>query len=268
MSRTSGFSRRRLLSSATGLGAYIWVPRLARAADPHEHMSMSPALGMEPRKPPPAMDAPLIEPETRRSVNGVLQTTLRCAYAYRDIGGIRLYVRSYESGSPGPTLRMKPGETLKIRMPNDFPPNRDLMPMDISNPHQFNNTNFHFHGSHSDPGGISDNVMRSMVPGETYDIEITLPKDHTKGTYWYHPHHHGSADIQVASGMVGMIVVEGDFAEVPEIAKATERVLVLTQVVYDDRGMVETFEYPVPRDRDPFPRGQRSAPADHRHAAR
>jgi FtsP/CotA-like multicopper oxidase with cupredoxin domain len=71
---------------------------------------------------PPAMDAPLIEPETRRSVNGVLQTTLRCTYAYRDIGGVRLYTRSYEGGSPGPTLRMKPGETLKIRMPNDFPP--------------------------------------------------------------------------------------------------------------------------------------------------
>ena len=42
--------------------------------------------------------------------------------------------------------------------------------------------------------------------------------------------------------MVGMIVVEGDFAEVPEIAKATERVLVLTQVVYDDHGMLETFD--------------------------
>ena len=47
------------------------------------------------------------------------------------------------------------------------------MPMDLSNPHQFNNTNFHFHGSHSDPGGISDNVMRSMVPGETYSIGTT-----------------------------------------------------------------------------------------------
>jgi len=220
MSRTSGFSRRRLLSSATGLGAYIWVPRLARAAEAHDHMNMNPTLGMEPRKPPPAMDAPLIEPETRRAVDGVLQTTLRCAYGYRDIGGVRLYVRSYEGGSPGPTLRMKPGETLKIRMPNDFPPNRDLMPKDLSNPHQFNNTNFHFHGSHSDPGGISDNVMRSMLPGKSYDIEITLPADHTRGTYWYHPHHHGSADVQVASGMAGAIVVEGDFADIPEISQA------------------------------------------------
>src|SRR5262249_54442591 len=171
MSRTSGFSRRHLLSSATGLGAFIWVPRLARAADPHEHMNMSSILGIEPRKPPPAMDAPLIEPEMRRSVNGVLQTTLRCAYSYRDIGGVRLYVRSYEGGSPGPTLRMKPGETLKIRMPNDFPPNRDLMPMDLSNP--------------------------------------------TKGSYLYHPHHHGSADIQVASGMASVQQHELPFPRQP-----------------------------------------------------
>ena len=75
----------------------------------------------------PAMDQPLIEPEIRRSANGVLATRLRCAYAYRDIGGFRLYLRSYEGGL-APTLRMKPGETLKIRLINDLPPNRDLVP--------------------------------------------------------------------------------------------------------------------------------------------
>ena len=84
--------------------------------------------------------------------------------------------------------------------------------------------------------------MRSMAPGHTYDIEIKLPEDHTKGTYWYHPHHHGSADIQMSSGMVGAVVIEGDFADVPEIAAARERLLVLTQVVYDAYGMVENFE--------------------------
>ena len=79
----------------------------------------------------PAMDQPLVEPEVRRSVNGVLSTSLRCAYTYRDIGGTRLYLRSYEGGL-GPTLRMKPGETLKIQLINDLPPNRDILP---SNPH-------------------------------------------------------------------------------------------------------------------------------------
>ena len=240
MAGNKRFSRRLLVSGATGLGAFIWLPKLTQAQDHSAHMS--PTLGVVPRKPAPAMDAPLVEPEVRRSANGVLQTSLRCAYAYRDVGGVRLYLRSYEGGSPGPTLRMKPGETLKIRLTNDFPPNRDVAPADISNPHQFNNTNFHFHGAHCSPSGIADNVMRSMVPGEAYDIEIALPKDHTKGSYWYHPHHHGSADIQMSSGMAGMIVVEGDFAEVPEIANAHERVMVLGQTVFDERGMVETFE--------------------------
>jgi FtsP/CotA-like multicopper oxidase with cupredoxin domain len=133
------------------------------------------------------MDQPLVEPEVRRSANGVLSTSLRCAYAYRDIGGRRLYLRSYEGGSPGPTLRMKPGETLKIRLINDLPPNRDMMPSNTSYPHHFNSTNFHFHGVHCSPSGIADNVMRPMEPGKSYDIEITLPADHTRGTYWYHP---------------------------------------------------------------------------------
>lgn len=240
----SRLSRRRLLGAGTALGAFIIVPRSADAQTlPHDHSGhMSGTLGLvQPAAPVPATDAPLVEPEARRSANGVLSTSLRCAYAYRDIGGKRLYLRSYEGGSPGPTLRMKPGETLKIRLINDLPPNRDQVPQDFTRPHQFNNTNFHFHGANCSPGGIADNVMRSMLPGKSYDIEIALPADHTRGTYWYHPHHHGSASVQVASGMVGAIVVEGDFADVPEIAQARERVMVLGQVVYDFAGTVENF---------------------------
>ena len=100
-------------------------------------------------------------------------------------------------------------------MPNDFPPNRDPMPLTSASRISSTTRTSISTAAHSEPGGISDNVMRSMVPGQTYDIEINLPEDHTRGTYWYHPHHHGSADIQMASGMVGMIVVEGDFADVP-----------------------------------------------------
>ena len=83
--------------------------------------------------------------------------------------------------------------------------------------------------------------MRAMVPGKSYEIEIALPADHTRGTYWYHPHHHGSADVQVASGMAGAIIVEGDFADVPEIARARERVMLLSQVVFDAFSMIEDF---------------------------
>ena len=239
---STGLSRRHLLNSGTALGAYFLLPRPAGAQQQgHDHSKMGLDPGPIIQAAAAAMDMPLAEPEVRRSVNGVLNTTLSCRYAYRDIGGQRLYLRSYEGTSHGPTLRMKPGETLKIRLSNDFPPNRDVLPKDMALPHQFNNTNLHFHGSHTSPSGISDNVMRSMVPGKKYDIEITLPKDHTRGTYWYHPHHHGGADVQMASGMTGAIVVEGDFADVPEIANAKERIMLLSQVVFDGFGMIENF---------------------------
>src|SRR5262245_28877828 len=232
-------SRRGLLQAGLAIGTLALGSRaaLGQAGGAHVHM---PELGLAKLPAVGAMDQPLVEPEVRRSVNGVLSTSLRCAYAYRNIGGRRLYLRSYEGGL-GPTLRMKPGETLKIRLTNDFPPNRDLVPQDLSRPHQFNNTNFHFHGAHCSPSGIADNVMRSMVPGKSYDIEITLPADHTRGTYWYHPHHHGSADVQVASGMAGAIIVEGDLADVPEITQARERVMLLAEAVFDAFGMVEDF---------------------------
>jgi FtsP/CotA-like multicopper oxidase with cupredoxin domain len=83
--------------------------------------------------------------------------------------------------------------------------------------------------------------MRLTEPGKSYDIEFALPADHTRGTYWYHPHFHGSADVQVASGMAGAIIVEGDFADVREIAQARERVMLLTQIVFDAFSMVEDF---------------------------
>src|SRR3984957_12792291 len=132
-------SRRQLLDGSIGIGALLLTAGTVRAEDPmHSAMDMSspmddmsPTMGMVPDKPAPAMDQPLVDPEVRRSVNGMLSTTLRVGYAYRQIGGLWFYVRSYEGGSPGPTLRMKPGETLRIKLVNDLPPNRDWLPADI-----------------------------------------------------------------------------------------------------------------------------------------
>ena len=187
-------------------------------------------------------DTPLVEPEVRRSVDGELQTTLQVRYAYKDMGGYRLSLRSYEGSIPGPTLRVRPGDVLRIRLVNELPPNPDPVPADIALPHHFNTTNFHFHGSHVSPAGISDNIFRSMEPGASYNIEIAIPPDHTRGTYWYHPHHHGSADVQLTSGMAGVVIIEGDFDDIPEIAAAAEHVLMLNEVLFDYRGTIETYD--------------------------
>ena len=186
--------------------------------------------------------APLIEPEIRRAANGEISTALRIGYSYKDIGGYRLSIRTYEGTVPGPTLRVRPGDRLHIDIVNTLPPNPDSTPVDRMLPHHFNTTNFHFHGGHVNPGGISDNIFRSMQPGETYEVEILIPSDHTRGTYWYHPHHHGSADIQLTSGMAGVVIIEGDFDDVPEVVAANERVLVLNEVLFDYRGTLENYD--------------------------
>ncbi|HEY7068090.1 MAG TPA: multicopper oxidase family protein [Chloroflexota bacterium] len=252
--------RRRLLTSGLGLGAALTVPglvgcagRTVSATPTHQHDS--PAAGEHDGalvSEGPWESLPLAEPEVRRSEGGVLDTTLRVRYVRKEVGGYRLYLRSYEETIPGPTLRVQPGDVLRIRLINDLPPNRDQRPANANLPHHFNTTNFHFHGSHVSPGGIADNVFREMEPGESYDIEIAIPADHTRGTYWYHPHAHGSADMQVASGMAGAVIVEGDFDDVPEVAQAQERVLVLSQVVYDAYGTVETFETLFPENATRF----------------
>jgi hypothetical protein len=96
-------SRRGLLQAGLAIGTLALGQRaaLGQGGGAHAHMS---ELGVANLPVAPAIDQPLIEPEARRSANGELRTSLRCAYAYRDIGGFRLHLRSYEGGI-APTLR-------------------------------------------------------------------------------------------------------------------------------------------------------------------
>src|SRR6185295_15747740 len=118
---TSGtvISRRHVLSAGLGIGAAIlWRGRTGGASHANQHGSPPPSAGGgNPAGIPPAA-APLIEPEIRQSAGGQLRTTLRVRYAYQDIGGYRLHLRSYDGMTPGPTLRARPGDVLRIRLVN------------------------------------------------------------------------------------------------------------------------------------------------------
>jgi FtsP/CotA-like multicopper oxidase with cupredoxin domain len=243
-------SRRGLLAAGAGAGGAILLAGAGRhsvagadATPQAGHQSHTEANGdaglFQPAK---WESADLVEPEIRQSGDGALTTNLNVRYAYRDIGGYRLHLRTYEGTTPGPTLRVRPGDVLRVTLVNDLPPNRDPMPRDINHPHHFNTTNIHVHGLHVSPSGIADNVLRPMEPGQSYEIEIAIPEEHPRGTYWYHPHNHGSADVQISSGMAGALIVEGDFDDVPEIAAATERVLILNEVLFDYLGTIEVYD--------------------------
>lgn len=115
-----------------------------------------------------------------------------------------------------PTLEAAPGDTVRVFIRNRLPADTDpacVQPSgDINIPHCFNTTNLHSHGLWVSPAGISDNVLRTLVPNPsfTYEYEYNIPADHPSGTFWYHPHVHGSTAIQVASGLAGALIIRGD----------------------------------------------------------
>ncbi|RDZ26208.1 multicopper oxidase family protein [Lysobacter silvisoli] len=161
-------------------------------------------------------------------------------------------LRSYQS--PGthpdtpfvaPTIVTAPGETVRIRLDNQLPKQPDCTPKDINVPHCFNSTNLHSHGLWVSPTGNSDNVLLTLKPGVAFEYEYNLPADHPSGTYWYHPHLHGSTALQVSSGMAGAMLVRGN--RLPAVgrngdldtllrdadgAAMPERVLLFQQVAY------------------------------------
>lgn len=203
-------------------------------------------------------DQGLPQPEVRTSRNGVLDTTLKVKFAPNDIGGQDIYTRTYEGTVPGPTLRVKPGDVMKIRLVNQLPPNADEGETDdVNYPHQINSTNLHTHGLHVSPEGNSDNVFVIVRPGESFDYEFAIPDNHVGGFFWYHPHKHGAIYQQVRGGMSGALIVEGPLDEVPEIKQARDVVMVLHELELDNQGEVKAIVPDAIVGGDVFPVDQR-----------
>jgi FtsP/CotA-like multicopper oxidase with cupredoxin domain/peroxiredoxin len=113
----------------------------------------------------------------------------------------------------GPTIRIKRGDHLKIKLLNRLDPAK--LPTDIANPSDnypqgFATTNLHTHGLHVSPRGLADNIYVEIKPGEDHQYEYDVPRNHVPGTFWYHPHKHGSVALQTASGMAGALIVEDE----------------------------------------------------------
>lgn len=109
-----------------------------------------------------------------------------------------------------PTISASPGETVRIGLDNRLPKQPGCTPPNINTPHCFNSTNLHAHGLWVSPAGNSDNVLLTIRPGVEFEYEYNIPADHPAGTFWYHPHLHGSTALQVSSGMAGALVIHGD----------------------------------------------------------
>ncbi|MBM4826389.1 multicopper oxidase domain-containing protein [Streptomyces actuosus] len=192
---------------------------------------------------------------TARSLPGgvspVLEQTFDVRFTDVSVPGYgRITTRTYNGALPGPTLRVRGGQTLRLTHINGLPPNPPHTG-GHNTPHHPNSFNVHTHGMHVSPSGIADNVLREFaprtqdeadagVPEPRYLTVIHVPADHPAGTYWYHPHLHGALAEQVVGGMAGVIVVEGDVDEVSEIKAAADLVVCINELKVED-GKVPAF---------------------------
>jgi len=151
------------------------------------------------------------EPPVVASRAGVLRVSLRPASSMVSVGGQRAMLVAYNGLYIPPTLRVHPGDTIRLRLTNA-----------LAEP-----TNLHTHGLTVSPRGNSDNVSLIVAPGQTQHYEIRLPTDHPSGLYWYHPHPHGFSDEQTRNGMSGALIVEGLLDPFPTLRHLPERLLLL-----------------------------------------
>ncbi|MDB5365531.1 MAG: multicopper oxidase, type 2 [Rhodospirillales bacterium] len=192
---------------------------------------------------PGALENP---PEVARVAGGIQSLDLEV----RQDGNRLCFVDRNSKDRPGiaPTIRVRPGETLRVRLFNrihDVAPLRALStpghPTDIGGipdtqgdfevrPGAYHpptgNTNLHFHGLEVRPvpcgPGTSpgDDVVRTyFAPEGTKPVppdacqsayEIQIPKTQPAGLYWYHTHLHGESEAQTLLGLSGALVVENE----------------------------------------------------------
>ena len=138
---------------------------------------------------------------------------------------------TYNGRLIGPTIRAErvhPQDQADQRAASGGRPPVTVDPRQEDPPHDLYTTNLHTHGLHVSPSGKSDNVFRKLLPGDTFQYEFSIALDHPSGTFWYHPHMHGSVAYQMANGLAGALIVPGgksnvtvrDLDDIPEIARA------------------------------------------------
>ncbi len=103
--------------------------------------------------------------------------------------GYKTRVWVYDGQVPGPTLRIRLGQTLRLKFTNSLP----------------QPTTIHWHGVRvpNAMDGVPGVTQDPIEPGEKFVYEFT-PKD--PGTYWFHPHVRSAE--QVERGLYGVLIVE------------------------------------------------------------
>ncbi len=117
----------------------------------------------------------------------VTEYSLETAPMEFELGGRRLQTWGYNGVVPGPEIRIKQGEALRVRVDNRLP----------------EGTTIHWHGQPivNDMDGVPDITQPPIESGEEFVYEFVVP---AAGTYFYHSH----VGLQLDRGVYGPLIVE------------------------------------------------------------
>ena len=142
--------------------------------------------------------APIAYPTVVKSSSTTVSASLTLAEATYVGPGVTQKTRLYNGEFPGPTIRVKPGDTLTVTLTNNLP----VGALNTSSIHNkcrdLDKTNLHPHGLHVSAVSPADDIFTEVGPSESFTYTYKIPADHMGGTFWYHPHHHGSTNIQAS----------------------------------------------------------------------
>jgi FtsP/CotA-like multicopper oxidase with cupredoxin domain len=226
--------------------------------------------------PRPVEGAEVPEPEDLRSENGELRVDLAFR-SYREAGGTVRYCYVAADGGLAPNLRLRPGETLILRLKNEAgaaeaeanPSHSEHAATSVGasgsgdacagGPMVAAATNLHFHGLLIPATCHADETLKTLIGPDapSFEYRFRIPDDQPPGLYWYHPHPHGFSKAQVLGGASGALIVEGIERANPKIAGLPERVLIVR-----DQDLAHPEAEPVRTDSMPAPMVLRDAEGD------
>jgi hypothetical protein len=143
--------------------------------------------------------------------------------------------KTYPAQFPGPTLRVKVGDTLDLTTINKL----ENAGLPYKLPEGALEMNLHTHGVETSPLGDGDNIYRTMAPNTSSKSSIKVTSANGSGLDWYHTHKHGYVSDQVYGGLAGMLQVGDPLDPWPQYkGKYQERILGLTTgiILKDDQG--------------------------------
>jgi hypothetical protein len=200
-----------------------------------------------------------VQPQILVAKDGMLDITLTASYFNTTLAAsnqsttynVSLRAYGYNGNSPsyaGPTLSLRGGEKLRVKLVNSLPANAAI-PANTPDFMQYNTTNLHTHGLHVFPGiypgpetKYGDYIFNAIAPlGGFSQYEYSIPANHPAGPFYYHPHNHGSSALQVASLMVGGLMIRGPVDDLPDMAAAKELIFLFQAPYYATEGAANNY---------------------------